>query len=91
MARGVVTGGRGLGCEDCVGGEDMGEVGKGDKEEVRVGEVGEAGHEGRGGYRGGFVTGGLGCEGGGGGEDMGEVGKGSRRGSVWQGWRASRE
>ena len=91
MARGVVTGGggvvtRGLGCEDCGGGEDMGEVGKADKEEVGVGEVGEAGHKGRGGYRGGFVTGGLGCEGGGGGEDMGEVGKGDRRISEGEQW-----
>ena len=43
---------------------------------VGVGEVGEAEHEGWGGYRGSFVTGGLGCEGSGGGEDMGETGKG---------------
>ena len=50
------------------------------------GEVGEAGHEGRGGYRGSFVTGGLDCEGGGGGEDMVEVGNGNRRISEGEQW-----
>ena len=84
VARGVVTGG--LGCEDGGRGEDMGEVGKGNRGGVGVGEIGEAGHEGRGGYRGGFVTGGLGSEGSGGGEDMGEVGKGDRRISEGEQW-----
>ena len=44
--RGIVTGE--LGCEDDEGGQDMEGVGEGDRGEVGVAEVGEAGHEGRG-------------------------------------------
>ena len=64
----------------------MGEVGKGDRGGIGVEEVGEARHEGRGGYRGGFVTGGLDCEGSGGAEDMVEVGNGDRRISEGEQW-----
>ena len=52
-------------------GRIMEEVGEGDRGEVGVGEVAEAGHKGRGGYRGGLVRGGLGCEDHGGGVDSG--------------------
>ena len=44
---------------------------EGDRGEIGVGEVGEAGHEGRGAYRDGLVTGGPGCE-----DDVGRGGHG---------------